>query len=396
MEQLLQSLDVSPLVRGVIGVGIIIVVFVLAVLVARFVLNVLARRLAARTRTTLDDHLLKAVRRPLSMLVYLIGLKVLVDYVEDLAGGNVGVGPFRIMDGVLFVLMALVVTMLVVRTISSLIAWYGKNIASRTETEVDDQFLPLADRAVKTILYILGVLIILDHFQVDIKGLLTVLGVGSLAVALASQETIANMIGGFVIMVDRPFRVGDRIRLDDGTVCRVHQIGIRSTKFQTFENTLIIVPNAELMKSTVHNLTYPIPETRVKVDVGVSYDEDLDQVKAAMLDEAGKHPLVLKEPPPEFRFLNFGDSSLDVSLRCRVENIRDQFRTSCELREQIFKRFNAEGIEIPFPQRVITMAGSGGVAEAVKPVSAQRQTTKEPRREDYDMDGAGGDDDDDN
>ncbi len=181
------------------------------------------------------------------------------------------------------------------------------------------------------------------------------LGVGSLAIALAAQETIANMIGGFVIMIDRPFRAGDWLRMTDGTTCKVHQIGVRSTKFLTFENTLIIVPNAELMKSTVHNVTYPYPEIRVRIDVGVSYNSDMDQVKRVMLDEAQKNPMILNDPEPFFRFLEFGDSSLNVSMFCRVPQVLDQYKAGSDLRTQILKRFRQEGIEIPFPQRVITM-----------------------------------------
>jgi len=177
---------------------------------------------------------------------------------------------------------------------------------------------------------------------------------------LAAQDTIANMIGGFVIMIDRPFRERDRVRLPDGTLCIVDKIGIRSTKLRTYDNTLIITPNAELMKSTIHNETYPYPEVRATVEVGVGYDSDIGKVREVMLDEAHKHPKVLKEPPPDFIFLNFGDSSLDVSIRCRVATIEDRFFVSSDLREQVLNRFRLEGIEIPFPQRVVTIVEETG------------------------------------
>lgn len=135
----------------------------------------------------------------------------------------------------------------------------------------------------------------------------------------------------------------------------VHEIGIRSTKFLTYDNTLVIVPNAELIKSTVHNITYPMPRVRVVVDVGVGYDSDINKVRKAMLDEAHKYANVMKEPEPEFYLLSFGDSSLDVSLRCHVARAEHHRKTSSELRIQILERFRSEGIEIPFPQRVVTM-----------------------------------------
>lgn len=110
-----------------------------------------------------------------------------------------------------------------------------------------------------------------------------------------------------------------------------------------------------MIKSTVHNITYPNPRVRVVIDVGVSYDSDMAQVRQAMLDEAAKHPNVLADPSPIFYFKNFGDSSLDVSLRCQIRRAEDHRFTSSELREQVLNRFRTKGIEIPFPQRVITM-----------------------------------------
>jgi small-conductance mechanosensitive channel len=114
------------------------------------------------------------------------------------------------------------------------------------------------------------------------------------------------------------------------------------------------------MKSTIHNETYPYPEVRATVNVGVGYNSDIRKVREVMLDEAHKHPKVLKEPPPDFVFLDFGDSSLDVSIRCRVSTIEDRFFVSSDLREQVLNRFRVEGIKIPFPQRVVTMVKETG------------------------------------
>ncbi|UCG61832.1 MAG: mechanosensitive ion channel family protein [Candidatus Zixiibacteriota bacterium] len=355
MINLLENIPVSPLLQKFIGVAAIIVGTIFVAFLVRYIISGIGLRIAARTKTELDDKLLAAANRLLFLLVLLFGLSVLLNYLESILVETLGLKLFEVFDGVLYALGVLLVATTVVRVLSVTFRWYGSAVAARTETQLDDEFVPLLDRAVKVIIYVLAILIILDHFSVDIKGLITVLGVGSLAIALAAQETIANMIGGFVIMVDRPFRVGDWLRLSDGTTCRVHQIGVRSTKFLTFENTLIIIPNAELMKSTVHNITYPYPESRVRIDVGVSYESDMTLVRQVMLDEASKHPQVLSEPAPFFRFLEFADSSLNVSMFCRVPDVLDQWLVGSELRQQILERFRKEGIEIPFPQRVVTM-----------------------------------------
>ncbi|MFQ5499021.1 MAG: mechanosensitive ion channel family protein [Candidatus Zixiibacteriota bacterium] len=355
MDNLLQSIPVSPMLRHVISACIIVVGTVVGAYIFQWFLGLLARRVTQHTSTDLDDKLLGATRKYVHLLLYLFGGKVLLSYLSSPFGGYVGSGLFEVAGAVVYAAGVIVVSRLIVAAISILLGWYGENIASRTASKVDDEFIPLLDRTIKTVIYILAVLIVLDHFQVDIKGLVAVLGVGSLAVALAAQETIANMIGGFVLMIDRPFRVGDRVRLADGKICIVHEIGIRTTKFRTFDNTLIITPNAELMKSTIHNINYPFPRVRVVVDVGVGYDSDMELVKKVMIDEAEKHPEVIQKPGPWVAFLNFGDSSLDVSLRCWVEDANDHYRCGCQLREQILTRFRKEGIEIPFPQRVVTM-----------------------------------------
>ncbi|MEW6412865.1 MAG: mechanosensitive ion channel family protein [Candidatus Zixiibacteriota bacterium] len=353
--KLLDEIPVAPLWQKLIGVAGIVVVTLIAAYIVRLTMTSLATKITARTKTTLDDALLNKSRKPIFLFILLLGLTQLLNFLQSFSVESLGEEFYEIMDGVIYTIGVLLVANILVRVISTFLHWYGANIAVKTESEVDDEFVPLLDRTTKAIVYVLAILIILEHFDIDIKGLITVLGIGSLAIALAAQDTIANMIGGFVIMIDRPFRAGDWLRLPDGTTCKVHQIGVRSTKFLTFENTLIIVPNAELMKSTVHNITYPYPEIRVRIDVGVSYDSDMDLVKRVMLDEARKNPMILDEPEPVFRFLEFGDSSLNVSMFCRVPEVLDQYQAGSDLREQILNRFRKEGIEIPFPQRVVTI-----------------------------------------
>lgn len=357
MKQLLEQIPVAPVMRDIIGAFVIILFTFIAAAVVRMILSVIVRQAAKKTASDLDDRLLEASKRWIHWFVYILGIAVLLNYAESRLLDIVGEPVLNALDGANFAAGVAILAILMVRVVSALLDWYSENIAAQTETTLDDEIVPLIERTTKAVVYALALLVVLDHFDVNITGLITVLGVGSLAFALAAQDTLSNMIAGFVIMIDRPFRVGDRLRLPDGTISLVHEIGIRSTKFRTFDNTLIIVPNAELTKSTIHNTSYPAPRTRVVIDVGVGYDSDLDRVRKVMLEEAHLHDKVLREPEPYFAFRDFGDSSLDVSLFCHVAQDKHQWRTGCELREQILIRFRKEGIEIPFPQRVVTIAG---------------------------------------
>ena len=357
MEQLLNEIPVSEGIRSLIGLAAILLGTVLVSAILRSVIFSAIGRFTARTGTTLDDKLLEATKTYSSLLVYVFGMSLLFSFIGARYPDYIVPEFLSIIQGVIYSFGVIVVTILLVKIVSAFLGWYSETVALRTETMLDDEFVPLLDRTVKIVMVTLAVLIILDHFGVDIKGLVAVLGIGSLAVALAAQDTLANMIGGFTIMIDRPFRIGDMVRLADERRVIVHEIGIRSTKFRTFDNTLVIVPNAELIKSTVHNVTYPDPHVRVVIDVGVDYSSDMKQVGDLMLAAAEENKQVLSHPAPEYLFLNFGDSSLDVSLRCYVAQAQDHRLVSSALRLEVLDRFRTAGIEIPFPQRVVTMVG---------------------------------------
>ena len=148
------------------------------------------------------------------------------------------------------------ITFIIQRIIGGAFCWYKENITSKTTTRLDDELIPLLRRVFKIAIWIIALLIILPIYGVNISALIATLGVGSLAIALAAQDTIANIIAGFMIMVDRPFRLGDKIKLPSGEVVKVLDIGVRRSKFLSDENAIIIVPNLELSKSKIVNYTY--------------------------------------------------------------------------------------------------------------------------------------------
>ena len=134
--------------------------------------------------------------------------------------------------------------------------WYRQNVASRTKTRLDEQFIPLFAKLTNVILWVIALIILLSHFGININALVATLGVGSLAIALAAQDTIANLIAGFLIMVDRPFKIGDRIKLPTGEMVEVLEIGTRRSKFLSEDKAIIIVPNLDLSKKKIVNYTY--------------------------------------------------------------------------------------------------------------------------------------------
>lgn len=352
IDKVLEQIGLTGTIADITAVVAVILLTFLCAHIARFIFSAILGKIISRTRTDLDDVIVTTTEPLIIRVVYLLGVGALSRHLEgkyDWFSGDI----VSLTNGVLYSLFVLIFALYAMRLLARVSEWYGRTIASRTESTFDDELMPLIRRVGRTVIGVVAVMIILDRFEVDIKGLIAVLGVGSLAIALAAQETLSNMIAGFIIMVDRPFRKGDRVVLGDGSKCDVYEIGMRSTKFLTFDNTLIIVPNAELIKMTINNLTYPEPRIRVKVDVGVAYGTDIDRVRTILLNLAREHPLVLDEPAPQAWFLEMADSSLNFSLVGRVRKVRDQWRTTLDLRESVYKTFEEEGIEIPFPQRVV-------------------------------------------
>lgn len=322
------------------------------------IINLVKRYLAARTKTDLDDKILDAVKAPIRYAMIFVGATIALKRLDLLTSESKD-WIFKITSGAVFVGFAFVVTMVMLRLVKIFTRWYADKVAAKTESTLDDQLLPLIRRILNVVVVAIGVVTVLDHFAVDVKGLIAILGVGSLAIALAAQDTVANMIAGFILMLDRPFRKGDRVVLASGETVDVYDIGMRSSKFMTFDNTLVIVPNNELVKAKVTNLSYPEETIRVKIDIGVAYGSDIEKVKAILLNVARQHPKVMADPAPSADFVSFGESALNFSLTCRVAQIADQWRTGEQMRCEIYNAFNREGIEIPFPQRVIHIQGRG-------------------------------------
>lgn len=148
------------------------------------------------------------------------------------------------------------VVFVVNRILGAILNWYKKNVVQKTETQLDDKLIPLLYRTFKIVIWVIAFLVVLPFYGVNINALIATLGVGSLAIALAAQDTIANIIAGFLIMVDIPFRVGDKIKIPSGEIVEVLDIGVRRSKFLSEDKAIIIVPNLDLSKSKIVNYTY--------------------------------------------------------------------------------------------------------------------------------------------
>lgn len=204
---------------------------------------------------------------------------------------------------------------------------------------------------VRYVILLIGFAIIIQTAGIDLSALTIILGALGVGIGFGLQNITDNFISGIIILFERPIKVGDRVQVGaiTGNVVRISP---RATTVITNDNISVIIPNSQFISSNVINWSHTDRNVRIHVPVGVSYGSDVEQVRAVLLEVAGKHPGVLSAPKAEVLFRGFGDSSLDFELLVWTQSFTDRpaFLQS-ELNFRIRARFQEAGIEVPFPQR---------------------------------------------
>ncbi|BCJ37192.1 mechanosensitive ion channel protein [Actinocatenispora thailandica] len=212
----------------------------------------------------------------------------------------------------------------------------------------------------RVVVMALGLLLLLQSIGVSITPLLTALGVGGLAVALALQDTLSNLFAGIHILASRKVQPGDYVQLDSGEGGYVEDINWRNTTIRQLGNNLVIVPNARFADALVTNYQRPMSPMSVLVPVGVAYDSDLDHVERVTV-EVGDDVMRTVEGgvpdhEPSIRYHTFGDSSIEFNVILRCQEFSDQYLVTHEFIKRLHRRYGVEGIEIPFPIRTVVLA----------------------------------------
>ncbi len=325
------------------SLGIFILSLVLTV-VARWSLRFVLLGLAQRTKTEVDDILIRAVKNVVTYSIPVIGLMVAL---TPLALQT------SIPQRILFSLLAVLIVRGAISLVDDISKWLEETWVKRTASTLDEGLLPLLRKAVKTTVVILAVLIILGEWEVQIGPLLGALGIGGLAVALALNSSLSNIFSGIQLILDRSVNVGDKVQLGSGEVGVVLDIGLRTTLMRTYDNEVISLPNSELANAQIKNFTKPDPTIRVSVDFAVAYGSNVAEVKQVVSDAISQLDDILQEPGPQVLFLNMGDFTLDMCARVWVDDYGKQCARKLEMTERIYNCLNESGIEIPFPTRTV-------------------------------------------
>jgi len=314
--------------------------------VVRHLLFRLLHRWARRAGTTLDDQLIAALRRPSLFWCLSIGLYFALG-TSALPAASVTYS-FK----ALLVLVILSVTFVLANVSSQLVT------ASLRRAGIAIPVSGLSHVIIKGTVLTIGFVILLGTLGISIAPLITALGVGGLAVALALQDTLSNLFAGLHLLMERSIRVGDFIKLESGQEGRVIDIGWRTTRVQMQPNNVVVIPNNKLAQSVVTNYSLPEPRMAMSLPVGVGYQSDPERVERVLVEEASTGardiPGLLSDPPPVVRLIpGFGESALEFTLVCPVRSFEDQALVQHELRKRILRRLRREGIEVPFPTRTV-------------------------------------------
>jgi small-conductance mechanosensitive channel len=357
-----RQLIVNNPMEAILPLGIFAATFLGCWLARGLVLRAL-KAWTARTQSRAGSVVYEALRGPTLIWALILAVHLAVQ------GSDLPVKFTHPVSAALLVLWIVSLTLMSMRVVGNLVRHFGTQIPGALPVTT------LTQNLAQISVVILGGLILLNHFNVSITPMLTALGVGGLAVALALQDTLSNLFGGFYVAVAGQVRLGDYIKLNTGEEGYVTDIGWRCTTLRALAHNLIIVPNAKLAQAIVTN--YYLPEKRMSASfaVTVGYECDPDAVEQMLADvltqSAGEVAGMLKDPPPSVAFdPGFGDAGMGFTANFHVAEFTNQFSVRNELRKRVLRRFRADGIGIPYPSRTVYLRGQGP-SQAVEPAGSK-------------------------
>jgi len=326
---------------------IVLVAYALGTLLIRGVLPKVVRR----TANTLDDKLLQAIGPELRWLVVILVVNFATRRLTFLS-----VEVKTVLGDVYFVLGMVIALRAIWRLIDLASEWYRERLVEKDRLEQLNPVLVLLNRMARIVLALVGLIVLLSHFGVNISALAAALGLGGLAFSLAARDTIADAIAGFTILVDQPFRIGDRIEIQEvGTWGDVVDIGLRTTRIRTRDNRMVIVPNSTIGSNQVINYTFPDPRYRIQTHVGIGYGTDIEMARAIIVDTVRHVEGVLQDKPVDALYVEMGDSAMVFRVRWWIESYEDTRRMFDRVHTVLQHALDEAGIESPFPTQTLNL-----------------------------------------
>ena len=324
----------------------ILIASILTANIIHFILRTYAKRFAKNTKTDIDDLILNNVTKPIYLLIIVVGIYFSLKQFQGIENYNAWI------DSIFFVIIALFSALLVSRILTVIISKWLKVHKKFEKTP------RLINKMVTVIIFLIAILMVLSHFEIEISPLIATLGIGGLAIGLALQNTLSNFFAGLHIISDKPVDVGDFIELLDGNLSgHVEDIGWRSTKIKTLQNNMVIIPNAKLAESIIINDSLYDEELVVLVPCGVSYESNLAKVERVTLDVARKIQNnaegAVKNFEPKMIYNEFGESNINFLVILKAKKYTEKGNLVHEFIKALKEMYDKEKIDISWPVRKI-------------------------------------------
>ncbi len=306
-------------------------------------------RITRRTKTDIDDRLLRVTRIPVFLIVLLIGADLTVSIIPEIYESLTSIRDL------LRSLIAITAAYMFWRISVVLFSHFIQVKVREGDVETANQMLPFLENLTKTAVLIVNIFVLLSIWGIDITPLLASAGVAGVAVAFAAKDTLANLFGGISIFIDRPYKVGDFIIVDNQERGEVYEIGLRSTRIKTRDDIFITIPNSIMATSKVVNETGLESPLRLRIAVTIGYGADLDGVEKLLLNVTYTNQEVLTEPEPRIRLRNLGENGLEYELLCWIPNPVDKGRVTHQLNRTVYQTLRSHDIVIPYPHMEISL-----------------------------------------
>jgi len=326
---------------------VILLITIIIAYLAKIILRQVLKPLAKKTKTKIDDLIIKSLSSIIFYIVLLVGLKV------GLQNFELRENVQTVFDGIINTLLILTVTLLLLKIIGNFAQQWMREWKFRTKTTADERLIPLLQKILKGVVIILAIIFVFNAWKINISPLLTTVGIAGLAIGLAVKDTLGNILGGLQLVLDKTFKVGDKVQLESGEMGTILDIGLRSTKLKTYDHEVIFIPNGYLANAKIKNFTHPDVSIRVNVDFGVIYGSDPEKVRQVVLKAIKKIETVIEEPEPVVQFLKMSDFSLDFVARAWVKSYTEAYSTKLKMTDEIYNALNKANISIPFPTRTV-------------------------------------------
>jgi len=326
------------------------VAFFIVIWILYFLFSKVFAVLAKKTETQVDDDIIKILKYPLLVIVFVIFLLITIKPL------GLSSNTTLILSGLAKSAILLAVSVFIYRLIGVINDHVFMKIAKRTKSSFDDQLYPVIKAILRIVVVFFVLIYLLKIWSIDITPVLAGVGVGGLALAFAAQKLIADLFGGIVIFSDKPFKVGDRVKIDNNTGI-IKEVGLRSTKIENFDGNIMILPNSKIVDSCIENYYKPTSGGVLRLNLGLTYDtSSAKMAEAKKISEKILNGLEeIKEGTVEVYFTEFKDWSLNLYLVFKIRDVSKKFTVLDKINTQIKKDFEKAGIDFAFPTQTVVL-----------------------------------------